>query len=94
MGPIINVAKPFLGIFTKVRSCYHISITSNPADQKKLLEVKFMFSKKATKIEEIVTVNRQIDGEDVFNFCGLLRKHELYLLRNILNVNLQIVKTN
>ena len=40
-----------------------------------------MFSKKATKIDEIFTVDLtlcskcQIDGED---FCGLLRKQELY----------------
>ena len=34
--------------------------------------VKFVFSKKATKIEETFTV------EDFVNFCGLLRKHELY----------------
>ena len=46
--------------------------------------VKFMFSKKATKIEEIFTVDlklcskRQIDVEDFVNFCGLLRKYELY----------------
>ena len=43
-----------------------------------------MFSKTATKIDEIFTVDLtlcskcQIDGEDFFNFCGLLRKHELY----------------
>ena len=43
-----------------------------------------MFSKKATKIDKIFTVNLtlcskcQIDGEDFVNFCGLLRKHELY----------------
>ena len=43
-----------------------------------------MFSKKATKIDEIFTVNLmvttycQIDGEDFVNFCGLLRKRELY----------------
>ena len=48
------------------------------------LFVKLMFSKKATKIEEIFTVDLtlcskcQIDGEDFVNFCGLLRKHELY----------------
>ena len=42
-----------------------------------------MFSKKATKIDEIFTVDLtlrskgRIDGEDFFNFCGLLRKHEL-----------------
>ena len=45
--------------------------------------VKFMFSKKVTKIDEIFTVDLtlcckcQIDGEDFVNFCGLLRKHEL-----------------
>ena len=45
--------------------------------------VKFTFSEKATKIDEVFTVNltvcsnRQIDGEDFDNFCGLLRKHEL-----------------
>ena len=48
--------------------------------------VKFMFSKKATIIDEIFAVNLalcskcQIDGEDFVDFCGLLRKHELYLL--------------
>ena len=46
--------------------------------------IKFVFSKKATKIDEIFTVDLtftnkgQIDGEDFVNFCGLLRKHELY----------------
>ena len=46
--------------------------------------LKFMFSKKATKIDEIFTVDLiecskcQIDGEDFVKFCGLLRKHELY----------------
>ena len=43
-----------------------------------------MFSKKATKIDKIFTMDltftreRQINGEDFLNFCGLLRKHELY----------------
>ena len=43
-----------------------------------------MFSKKATKIDQIFTVNLtlcskcQIDDEDFFNFCGLLRKHNFY----------------
>ena len=44
--------------------------------------VKFMFSKKATKIDEIfltVFSNCQIDGEDFINFCGLFRKHELHM---------------
>jgi hypothetical protein len=45
--------------------------------------IKFMFFKKATKIDEIFTVDLtlcskcQIGGEDFANFCGLLRKHEL-----------------
>ena len=48
------------------------------------ISLKFMFSKKATKIDEIftsdltVTTYCQIDGEEFVNFCGLLRKPELY----------------
>ena len=44
--------------------------------------LKFMFSKKVTKIEKIIMVNLtvttycQIDGEDFVNFCGLLRKRK------------------
>ena len=47
-----------------------------------------MFSKKATKFDKIFAVDLtcttycQIDGEDFINFCGLLRKHELYLYAN------------
>ena len=43
-----------------------------------------MSSKKATKFDEIFNANLtlcskcQIDSVDFFNFCGLLRKHELY----------------
>ena len=42
-----------------------------------------MFSKKATKFDEIFTIDLtlcskcQIDGEDFVSFCGLLKKHEL-----------------
>ena len=49
------------------------------------LTVKFMLSKKATKIDKMFTDDLtlcskcQIDGEDFVNFCGLLGKHELYL---------------
>ena len=49
--------------------------------------VKFMFSKKATKIDEIFTVDLtlckkcQMNCEDFVNFCGLLRKHKLYKLK-------------
>ena len=49
-----------------------------------------MFSKKATKIDEIFTVGLtvwskcQIDGEDFFKFCGLLRTQEFYVLNTYL----------
>ena len=52
--------------------------------EKSVFLLNFMFSKKATKIDEIFTVDLtvttycQIDGEDFVNFCGLLRKRELY----------------
>ena len=44
---------------------------------------KFMFSKKATKIDDIFTVNLticnecQIDGKDFVNFCGLLKGQKI-----------------
>ena len=50
----------------------------------RLTIIKFMFSKRATKIDEIFTVDLtlcskcQIDGEDFISFYGLFRKHELY----------------
>ena len=45
-----------------------------------------MFSKEATNMEKNLhpwshlLSKRQIDGEDLAIFCGLLRKHELYKL--------------
>ena len=49
-----------------------------------------MFSKKATKFEKNFTVDlmlcRHIGGEDFVNFCGLLRKHELYQRKNFQRV--------
>ena len=50
--------------------------------------LKFMFSKKATKIEKSspsiwhFLSKRQIDGEDFVIFCVLLRIHELYNIKN------------
>ena len=44
-----------------------------------------MFFNKATKINEIFTVDLtlcskpQIDGEDFVNFCSLPRRHKLYV---------------
>ena len=52
-------------------------------------KLKFVFSKKATKFDKIFAVDFtlttycQIDGEDFVNFCGLLRKHELYVVVSI-----------
>ena len=46
--------------------------------------LKFNLSKNAAKIDKIFTVDLtlcskcQINREDFFNFCGLLRKYELY----------------
>ena len=48
-----------------------------------------MFSKEAKENDEIFTADLtlcskcQIDGEDFVNFCGLLRKHELYENENV-----------
>ena len=46
--------------------------------------VKFVFSKKATEIEKKIFIDNltvcskcQIDDEELAEFCGLLRKHEL-----------------
>ena len=58
-------------------NCFHEKMISH-------FYIKFRFSKKATKIDEIFIAGltlcskRQIDGEDFVNFCGLLRKYELY----------------
>ena len=46
--------------------------------------LKFVFSKKVTKIDEIFTLDLtlttkcQIADEDFINFCGLLKRHKLY----------------
>ena len=43
-----------------------------------------MFSKKATKVDEIFTVD--LTFEDFVNLCGLLKKHELYIHMYVLVV--------
>ena len=61
----------------------HVAILSGNCNQTSLHGLKFVFSKKATKIDEIFTVDMtlcskcQIVGEDFVNFCGLLRKYKL-----------------
>ena len=53
--------------------------------------LKFMFSKKAKKTDDIFTVDLticskcQIVGEDFVNFCGLLVKYELYRINSETN---------
>ena len=57
-----------------------ILILETTESQKITMLLKFMFSKKAKKIDEIFTVDLtfcnmcQIDGEDSIKFCGLFRK--------------------
>ena len=59
-----------------------IQSASTTCNTMRMVLIKFMFSKKATKIDEIFTTNLtvtsycQIDSEDFVNFCGL-RKREL-----------------
>ena len=62
---------------------YTYSIWSH-IDRNWTKSLKFIFSKKATKIDKIFTVDftlcskHQMDGEDFVNLRGLLRKYELY----------------
>ena len=64
-----------------VRACKLLAVDWKWQTKKELV-LKFTFSEKATTIDKIFTVNltvcsnRQIDGEDFVNCCGLLRKHE------------------
>ena len=65
-----------------------------------MTQAKFMFSKKATKIDEIFTVDLtlcskcQIDDEDFFNFCDLLGKHEVELHKTPFENLLDIISIN
>ena len=72
---MINI---FVSVIFKVLSNLDLSMEALK------LPLKFMFSRKATKVDEIfavdltLTTQCQIDGENLFKFCGLLRKHKLY----------------
>ena len=77
----------FFSYFSPTTYClYFCSTVASKILTKWFGKVKFMFSKKVTKIYEIFTVNLtlcsqcQFDGEHFVNFCGLLRKYELYHL--------------
>ena len=73
LGWLIYLKMYKFNTLNKINGMYHGS----------LFDLKFVFSKKATKFDEIFPVDLtlttyfQIDGEDFFNFCGLLRKNEL-----------------
>ena len=86
------VLKPFLSLeqwdemFYEGTSQFACSLSfTRCCETMKIEEVKFVFSKKATKIDEIFTVHLslcskcQINGQVFVNFCCLLRKPELYL---------------
>ena len=79
-----------------IRAFYDYNYCKNKFEQKKekstipqfflssgLSKLKFTFSKTATKIDKIFTINLtlcskcQMDGEDFIKFCGLLGKHKL-----------------
>ena len=89
MQPVAGYGWP-LAAATPIHSAQFllfIEIHRKIPEKKQLLwcaQVKFMFSKKAAKIEKIFTVyltlgsKCQNDGEDFVNFCGLLSKQELY----------------
>ena len=70
-------------IFRKTRALFDLIFKSFIKRSEMTLKIKFVFSKKATKIDEIFTVDLtlttlcQIHGEDFVNFCGLLGKREL-----------------
>ena len=56
-------------------------LSINSDNNNAMILIKFMFSQKASKIDEIFTIDltlcskRQIDSEDFVNFVGLLRKN-------------------
>ena len=70
-------------IFDRLRGLYGDLVRQNLLSKKICTYIKFMFSKKVTKIDDIFTVDLilcskcQIHGEDFDNFCCLLGKHEL-----------------
>ena len=68
------------------KSTLQISTSTSQSENRMYVHcvVKVMFSKKATQMDKICTVYLtfttwcQIICEDFINFCGLLRKNELY----------------
>ena len=80
---MIQIFATFSGCVCSIKDS-NFTITFFQPRNSTRLNIKFMFSKKATKIDEIFTVDLtlcnkcQIVGEDFVKFC-LLRKHELYL---------------
>ena len=85
LGKLQNNSKIYSFFFIKVHSKFARKCDgqTRPLPGGSKHHLKLMFSKKATKIEEILTVyltlnsKCQIKGEDFVNFCGYLRKHHL-----------------
>ena len=67
-----------------LRTCCAHDLFRISKQSQKTICVKFMFSKKATKIDEIFTIDLtlcskcQIDGEHFVNFCDIFSVCELY----------------
>ena len=84
--PTENVSKDWLGSLgfslTPIDSNFYIPSGSRKKPSLIMDEIKFVFSKKATKIDPIFTVDLTFTKEvsnrrwRFINFCGLLRKHE------------------
>ena len=65
-------------VFYKINDVVLIKMKSYTIDVFAKNEVQLMFSKKATKIDDLTLRSKcQIESEDVVDFCGLLRTHEL-----------------
>ena len=87
-GPLDGQHRAYTGKTKFWPSSLLSTMTTHSTDFLFLLSYAHMpvvkFSEKATKIDKIFSINlticgnSQIDVKDFVNFCGLLRKHELY----------------
>ena len=73
----------FLEIFSTMLLIFHVTNEKEIHHACNFYVIKFMFSKKVTKVDEIFTADLilcskcQMEGEDFVYFCGLIRKHKL-----------------
>ena len=84
---VVVKVKIFFFTFIQIGSGHSVAVEFG-SNYFMFYQVKFTFSKKATKIDKIFTVDltlcgkSQIEGEDFVHFCGLLGKNKLYLMGN------------